>query len=72
MLVIYTHLEASKRSHGFDNVSKDPHNFEKQLKGEGKSKNTTILKKKEEENKPTCSQCKKKGHNKGHYWKLHL
>ena len=43
--VQYILLEANKLKHSFEDVSEEPHKFKKQSKGEGKSKNTTIVKK---------------------------
>jgi hypothetical protein len=62
-----THLEASKGKHVFED--KKPHKFEKKLKGKRKSKKSTKVKKDEE--KPTCSHCKRKGHEEAKCWKLH-
>jgi hypothetical protein len=64
-----THLEANKGKH-VEDVSEEPHEFEEQSKGKGKSKKTTTVKKDEEKN-PTCSHCEKKGHDEKHCWKLH-
>ena len=50
-------------------MSKDPHNFEKRSKGEGKSKKIDTMKKEEE--KPTCSHCEKRGHDEDHCWNFH-
>jgi hypothetical protein len=64
-----THLEVNKGKH-VEGVSEEPHEFEEKLKGRGKSKKTTTMKKDEEKN-PTCSYCEKKGHDEKHCWKLH-
>ena len=64
-----THHEDIKGKHGFENVSKKPHEFEKQPKGEGKSNKTTIVKIDEEN--PTCSHYKKKGYEEAKCWNLH-
>jgi hypothetical protein len=62
-----THLEASKGKHVIED--KKPHKFEKKSKGKWKSKKSTTVKKDEE--KPTCSHCKRKGHEEAQCWKLH-
>lgn len=51
VLVQDTHLEAIKRKHGFEDVSKQLPEFEKELKGKGNSKKVAIQMKDEE--KPT-------------------
>jgi hypothetical protein len=65
-----THLKGNKEKHVVEDVSGEPHEFEEQSKGKGKSKKTTTVKKNEEK-KPTCSNCEKKGHDEKHCWKLH-
>jgi len=62
-----THLDASKGKHAIED--KKPHKFEKKPKGKWKSKKSTIVKKAEE--KPTCSHCKRKGHEEAQCWKIH-
>ena len=62
------HLESSKENNVFEDVSREPHEFEKKSKGKGKSNKTTIVKKDEE--KPTCSNRKKKGCEEAKFWKL--
>ena len=64
-----THIEASKGKHGFKDMSKETHEFEKKSKGRGKSKKIATMK---NEEKPKCSHCKRKRHDKDHCWKLHL
>ena len=51
-------------------MSRELHDFKEKLKEKWKSKKTTIVKK-DEEKKPTCSHCEKKGHDEKHCWKLH-
>jgi hypothetical protein len=53
-----THLEASKGKH----VSEDkkPFKYENKPKGKWKSKKSATVK--QVEGRPTCSHCKKKGH----------
>jgi hypothetical protein len=60
-----TRLEASKRKHTIED--KKPHKFEKKLAGEWKSKMSAMVKK--DEDKPTCSHCRKKGHEEAKCWK---
>jgi hypothetical protein len=67
VLVQTNHLEASKGKHMF--IDKMPHKFEKSSKGKWKSKKLFIVKKDEE--KPTCSHCKRRGHEEAQCWKLH-
>ena len=62
-----TQLEASKGKHVIED--KKPHKFENKLKGKWKSKKSTTVKKDEE--KPTCSHCKRKGHEEAQCWKIH-
>jgi hypothetical protein len=64
-----THYESNKGNY-VEDISEEPHEFEKQLKEKGKSKKMTTVKK-DEENNPTCSHCEKKGHDEKHCWKLH-
>jgi hypothetical protein len=54
----YTHLEDSKGNHVIEDTK--PYKLEKKLKGKWKSKKSTTVK--QAEDKPTCSHCKKKGH----------
>jgi hypothetical protein len=63
-----THLKDSKGKHVFED--KNPQKFEKKLKGKWKTKKSAIVNKVEE--KPTCSQCKRKGHEEAQCWNLHL
>jgi hypothetical protein len=65
-----THMEANKGKYVGDEIE-EPHEFVEQLKGKGKSKKTTMVKK-DEESKPTCSHYDKKGHDKKHCWKFHI
>jgi hypothetical protein len=65
-----THLEANKGKHVVEYELEVPHEFEEKLKGKHKSKKKNIMKK-DEEQKPTCSHWKKKGHDENHCWKLH-
>jgi hypothetical protein len=58
VLVQATHLEASKGKHAIK--YEKPYKFEKKLKGKWKSKKSTTVK--QAEDRPTCSHCKKKGH----------
>jgi hypothetical protein len=58
VLVQATHLESIKGNHV--NKYKKPSKFEKKLKGKWKSKKSTTVK--QVEGRPTCSHCKKKGH----------
>jgi hypothetical protein len=62
-----THLEDRKGKLVIED--KKPHKFEKKSKGRWKSKKSTTVKKVEE--KPTCSRCKRKGHEESQCWKLH-
>ena len=66
-----THLESSKGKPSVEGVSKKQPRFEKKLKGKGKEKGKkeTIVKKDTKD--PTCSHCKKKGHEEAKCWKLH-
>lgn len=43
VLVQYTYIESSRGRHGFEDVSREPHDFEKKLKGKGKSKRKTVV-----------------------------
>jgi hypothetical protein len=63
-----THLEGNKGKHVFED--KKPHKFEKKSKEKRKSKKLTTVKKDEE--RPTCSHCKRKVHEEEKCWKLHL
>jgi len=55
-----THLEASKGKHAIED--KKPYTFEKKPKGKWKRKKSATVK--QSERRPTCSHCKKKGHEK--------
>jgi hypothetical protein len=65
-----THLESIRGKHFVEDESGEPHEFEKHSKENGKRKKTTTMKK-DEDNKPTCSHCEKKGHDDKHCWNLH-
>jgi hypothetical protein len=60
-----THLE-SREKDGNDDSSMDP----VQQKG-SKNKGEKVATVKKEEVNPTCSRCKKEGHDDSHCWKLH-
>jgi hypothetical protein len=62
-----TYLEASKGKHVIED--KKPYKFEKKPKKKWKSKKSAIVK--QVEGRPTCSHCKKKGHEESQCWKLH-
>jgi hypothetical protein len=65
-----THLESRGKNVQSDFTKKQPSKFiEGKFKGKGKGKKATTVKK--EETKPTCSHCKKEGHDDAHCWKLH-
>jgi hypothetical protein len=65
-----THLESRGKNVKSDFTKKQPSKFtEGKFKGREKGKKAVTVKK--DEAKPTCSQCKKEGHNDVHYWKLH-
>jgi hypothetical protein len=65
-----THLESDRRN-GQDNFSMESvQPKEGKNKGKEKLKRTATVKKDDE--KPSCSHCKKKGHDDDHCWKLHL
>jgi len=53
-----THLEASKGKHASED--NNPFKYKKNPKGKWKSKRSTTMK--QAEGRPTCSHCKKKGH----------
>jgi hypothetical protein len=63
-----THLEASKGKHASED--KNPFKYEKKPKDKWKSKKSATTK--QVEVRPTCSHCKKKGHEESQCWKLHL
>ena len=50
-------------------MSRRSEKFDKQSKWKGKSKKITTMKK--DMDKPTCSHCKKKGHEEARCWKLY-
>jgi hypothetical protein len=65
-----THLE-NRGKHVQEDPTKKPSNLpHKQFKKfKRKDKNTAIVKR--EEGKPSCTHCKKNGHDDEHFWKLH-
>jgi hypothetical protein len=53
-----------------DYIKKHPSKFiEGKIKGKGKGKKEVVVNK--EEANPTCSHCKKEGHDDAHYRKIH-
>jgi hypothetical protein len=68
--VQFTHLE-NRGKHVQEDPSKKPPNFpHKQFKKfKRKDKNTATVKR--EEINPSCTHCKKNGHDDEHCWKLH-
>jgi hypothetical protein len=62
------HIEASEGNHVIED--KKPHKFENKSKGKCKSKKSATVNKVED--KPTCSHCKRRGHEEAQCWKLHL
>jgi len=63
-----THIESSKGKHARED--KNPFKFEKKLKGKWNGKKLTTVKK--AKGIPTCSHCKKKGHEESLCWNMHL
>jgi hypothetical protein len=62
-----THIEASKVKPASE--YKNSFKFEKKPKGKWKSKKSSTVK--QTEGRPTCSHCKRKGHEESQCWKLH-
>jgi len=65
-----THLEWRGKGTFIDKTNKKPSKSEEKSKGKGKGKKIGTVKKEGE--KPTCSHCKKEGHDDSKCWKLHL
>jgi hypothetical protein len=66
-----THLENMGKHVQEDPIKKPSNLPHKQFtKFKRKDKNTTTVKR--EEGKPSCTHCKKNGHDDEHCWKLHL
>jgi len=68
------HLESKGMNDKEDQPKKSsfkPHNGKFKGRGKGKYKKATTSKKEEGEN-PSCTHCKKEGHDDEHCWKLHL
>ena len=65
-----THLE-NRGKHVQEDPTKKPSNFPQRTfkKFKRKDKKTAILTR--EGGKPSCTYCKKSGHDEEHYWKLH-
>ncbi|XP_057844927.2 uncharacterized protein LOC131054430 [Cryptomeria japonica] len=64
-----THLESRGKGSFIDKFDKNPSKSENKSQNKGKGKKTAIVKKEGE--KPTCSHCKKEGHDDSRCWKLH-
>ena len=64
-----THLQSRGKDAFIDKSDKNPSKSEEKSKGKGKGKKTTTVKKEDE--KTTCLQCKKEGHDDFKCWKLH-
>lgn len=76
VLVQATHLESRGKNTFNDNFSNKPSKSKGKCKGKGKDKDKDKGKRKKtttvkECDKPTCSHCKKEGHDDSKCWKLH-
>jgi hypothetical protein len=66
-----THLE-NRGKHVQEDPMKKPSKFpHKQFKGKFQTKDKRTATVKREEGKPSCTHCKKNGHDDEHCWKLH-
>ena len=64
-----THLGSKGKGTFINRVEKKPSKFEGKSKDKGKGKKIATMKKEGE--KPTCSHCKKEGHDDSKCWNLH-
>lgn len=64
-----THLESRDKVTFIDRVDKKPSKFEGKSKDKVKGEKIATVKKEGE--KPTCSHCKKEGHDDSKCWKMH-